>query len=84
MPSILPGPAASKDAIRLALQSWPDVDQYLKSCKGIIVPLGSTEQHGPTGAIGTDALTAEAVALELGRLSGVLVAPVQALSLIHI
>ena len=78
MPSILPGPAASNDAIRLALQSWPDVDQYLQSCKGIIVPLGSTEQHGPTGAIGTDALTAEAVALELGRLSGVLVTPVQA------
>ncbi len=78
MPSILPGPAANNDAIRLALQSWPDVDQYLQSCKGIIVPLGSTEQHGPTGAIGTDALTAEAVALELGRLSGVLVTPVQA------
>ena len=67
MPSILPGPASSRDAIRLALQSWPDIDHYLQTCKGIIVPLGSTEQHGPTGAIGTDALTAEAVALELGQ-----------------
>ena len=55
MPSILPGPAASRDAIRLALQTWPDIDHYLQTCKGIIVPLGSTEQHGPTGAIGTDA-----------------------------
>jgi creatinine amidohydrolase len=44
----------------------------------VIVPLGSTEQHGPTGAIGTDALTAEAVALEVGRRSGLLVTPAQA------
>jgi creatinine amidohydrolase len=44
----------------------------------VIVPLGSTEQHGPTGAIGTDALTAEAVALEVGRRTGVLVTPPQA------
>ena len=78
MTASLPGPVASTDDIRLALQSWPDVDRYLETCKGVIIPLGSTEQHGPTGAIGTDALTAEAVALELGRRSGVLVTPVQA------
>jgi creatinine amidohydrolase len=78
MNATLPGPAANTEAIRLALQSWPDVEAYLKGCKGIIIPLGSTEQHGPTGAIGTDALTAEAVALELGRRSGVLVTPAQA------
>ena len=78
MPSTLPGAAASTDAIRLALRSWPEVDNYLEQCKGVIIPLGSTEQHGPTGAIGTDAITAEAVALELGRQSGVLVTPAQA------
>ena len=69
---------ASTDQIRLQLRSWPEVEAYLERCKGVIVPLGSTEQHGPTGAIGTDALTAEAVALEVGRRSGVLVAPAQA------
>jgi len=82
-----PGPAAcgsfpsaplAEEEIRLQLRSWPEVEHYLESCKGVIVPLGSTEQHGPTGAIGTDALTAEAVALELGRRSGVLVTPAQA------
>jgi len=78
MTSSLPGPVDHTDSIRLALHSWPDVDRYLQTCKGVIIPLGSTEQHGPTGAIGTDALTAEAVALELGRRSGVLVTPVQA------
>ena len=66
------------EAIRLQLRSWPEVEAYLERCKGVIVPLGSTEQHGPTGAIGTDALTAEAVALEVGRRSGVLVTPAQA------
>jgi len=70
--------ATSTEAIRLQLRSWPEVDDYLSRCKGVIVPLGSTEQHGPTGAIGTDALTAEAVALEVGRRTGVLVTPAQA------
>jgi len=71
-------PPRSTDAIRLQLRSWPEVEAYLAQNKGVIVPLGSTEQHGPTGAIGTDALTAEAVALEVGRRSGVLVTPAQA------
>ncbi len=70
--------SASVEAIRLQLRSWPEVETYLERCRGVIVPLGSTEQHGPTGAIGTDALTAEAVALEVGRRSGVLVTPAQA------
>ena len=68
----------SSEEIRLQLRSWPEVEAYLERCKGVIVPLGSTEQHGPTGAIGTDALTAEAVALEVGRRTGVLVTPAQA------
>jgi len=70
--------AGGSDAIRLQLRSWPEVEAYLQRCRGVIVPLGSTEQHGPTGAIGTDALTAEAVALEVGRRTGVLVTPTQA------
>ena len=65
------------EKIRLDLCTWPEVEDYLKRCKGVIIPLGSTEQHGPTGAIGTDAFTAEAVALEVGRLTGVLVTPAQ-------
>jgi creatinine amidohydrolase len=70
--------AGGADAIRLQLRSWPEVETYLQRCRGVIVPLGSTEQHGPTGAIGTDALTAEAVALAVGRRTGVLVTPTQA------
>lgn len=73
-----PGAVPETTAIRLQLRSWPEVESYLQHCKGVILPLGSTEQHGPTGAIGTDALTAEAVALEVGRRTGVLVTPTQA------
>jgi len=39
------------------------------------VPIGSTEQHGPTGLIGTDALTAEMVAEGVGEATGALVGP---------
>ena len=77
MTAATPGPVDSTDTIRLALRSWPEVETYLQDCKGVIIPLGSTEQHGPTGAIGTDAITAEAVALEVGRRTGVLVTPAQ-------
>ncbi|MEB3322615.1 MAG: creatininase family protein [Synechococcaceae cyanobacterium] len=72
-----PAPRAAEE-IRLQLRTWPEVEAYLQHCRGVIVPLGSTEQHGPTGAIGTDALTAEAVALEVGCRTGVLVTPAQA------
>ena len=60
---------------RLDLCTWPEVEEYLSTSKVIIIPIGSTEQHGPTGAIGTDALTATAVALGVARKTKVLVTP---------
>ncbi|MEB3174715.1 MAG: creatininase family protein, partial [Cyanobacteriota bacterium] len=42
--------------MRLQLAAWPEVETYLQTSQGIIIPIGSTEQHGPTGLIGTDAL----------------------------
>ena len=47
--------------MQLQLKTWQFVDDYLKAKTGIIIPIGSTEQHGPTGLIGTDAI------LEAGR-----------------
>ena len=61
--------------MRLQLVTWPDVEQYLKSSTGIIIPIGSTEQHGPNGLVGTDALTAEFIAHGVGEKTGALVAP---------
>ncbi len=61
--------------MRLQLCTWPEVETYLETNKGIILPIGSTEQHGPTGFIGTDALTAEMIAFAVGDAAGAMVAP---------
>ena len=59
----------------LHLAAWPEVEDYLKRSTGIIIPIGSTEQHGPTGLIGTDAITAEAIGAAAGDKTGALVGP---------
>jgi creatinine amidohydrolase len=59
----------------LHLQTWPAVESYLKQRRDIIMPIGSTEQHGPNGLIGTDAITAEVVAHAVAEATGALVAP---------
>lgn len=61
--------------MRLQLSTWPDIQQYLQDATGIIVPIGSTEQHGPNGLIGTDAICPEVVAHAVGERIGALVAP---------
>jgi creatinine amidohydrolase len=55
--------------------SWQEVEAYLETSKGIIIPIGSTEQHGPNGLLGTDALCPEIIAHEASKSSGLLVAP---------
>ncbi len=61
--------------MRLQLCTWAEVEDHLKNSTGIIVPIGSTEQHGPNGLIGTDALTAEIIAQGIGEAVDALVAP---------
>jgi len=61
--------------MQLLLQTWPEVEAYLQASRGIILPIGSTEQHGPTGLIGTDAICAEVIARGVGEATGALVAP---------
>lgn len=65
--------------MRLAHSTWKEIEAYLVTSRGVVIPVGSTEQHGPLGLIGTDALTAEAVAHGLGERSGALVGPTLAL-----
>jgi creatinine amidohydrolase len=59
----------------LHLQTWADVEAYLKRAKGIILPIGSTEQHGPNGLIGTDWICAEAISRGVGDKTGAMVGP---------
>ena len=44
----------------LAAATWPDADTVETDLA--VLPVGSTEQHGPHAPLGTDALTAESVA----------------------
>ena len=65
--------------MRLQLATWPEIEAHLQCSTGILIPLGSTEQHGPGGLIGTDALAAEGIAARAAALDeGILVAPVLA------
>lgn len=59
----------------LHLSTWPEVETYLGQSQGMILPIGSTEQHGPTGLIGTDAICAEAIAKGVGEQVKAMVGP---------
>jgi creatinine amidohydrolase len=59
----------------LHLSTWTEVEAYLERSQGIILPIGSMEQHGPTGLIGTDAICAEAIARGVGEATSALVGP---------
>lgn len=61
--------------MRLHLSTWMEVEDYLKESTGIIMPIGSTEQHGPNGLIGTDAICAEKIAHGVSEKYGVLSGP---------
>src|SRR6185312_3573823 len=71
-----PGAVTKGDrGMQLALATWHEVEEYLRGSHGIIVPIGSVEQHGPNGLIGTDHLDAEFVAKGVGDAIGAMVAP---------
>jgi creatinine amidohydrolase len=59
----------------LHLCTWQEVEQRLHETTGIIIPIGSTEQHGPNGLIGTDAICPEVVARGVGDKLDALVGP---------
>ncbi|NJN56798.1 MAG: creatininase family protein [Leptolyngbyaceae cyanobacterium SL_5_9] len=59
----------------LHLSTWLEVEAHLTQSQGIILPIGSTEQHGPSGLIGTDAICAEAIARGVGDSTQALVGP---------
>ena len=61
--------------MQLALATWQEVEEYLRGSRGIVLPIGSVEQHGPNGLIGTDHLDAEFVARGLGDKINCMVAP---------
>jgi len=59
----------------LAEMTWRQVADYLERDDRIILPVGSTEQHGPRAVLGTDFLAPAGIAARAARESGVLAAP---------
>mmetsp|Transcript_22475 Transcript_22475/g.29397 ORF Transcript_22475/g.29397 Transcript_22475/m.29397 type:complete len:349 (-) Transcript_22475:242-1288(-) len=70
-----------QDCLELQLCSWLEVEDYVHNRRQrgeavpIVVPVGSTEQHGPTGLIGTDAMTAQAAGRGLAAATGAMLGP---------
>jgi len=59
----------------LHLSTWAEIEGYLKRRRIVVVPIGSNEQHGPTGLLGTDWLCPEIIAHEAQQSADMLVAP---------
>ena len=78
-----PGEGRAAKGMRLDRATWYEVDEYLTRSSGIIIPAGSTEQHGPIGLIGTDAICSERISERAGELADALVAPTLAYAPAH-
>lgn len=55
--------------------TWEEVQAYLGRESIALVPVGSTEQHGPAGCLGVDSYVAITLAEDAAQRSGVLVTP---------
>ena len=62
--------------MKLSEVSWVEALTILKKVDTVILPVGSTEQHGPHCPLGTDHLTADAVANIVGDMVKLPVLPV--------
>ncbi len=73
-----PGLAAEEEGKPLVLQemSWKDVQENVKQNDMVIIPIGSTEQHGPHLPLGTDSYIGLEVSRMISARTGVVVAPV--------
>lgn len=69
---------AQKQEKPLVLQemTWGDVQEYLKTCDMAIIPLGSTEQHGPHLPLGTDFFEACEIVKLISARTSVIMTPV--------
>jgi len=69
---------AQEEGKPLVLQemSWTDVRDYLKTNDMVIIPIASTEQHGPHLPLGTDYYEATGISRLISARTGVLMAPV--------
>ncbi len=67
--------------MKLQLSTWPEVEHYLREHHAILIPIGSTEQHGPNGLIGTDAICPEVIADGVAAQRRIMIAPTLAIGM---
>jgi creatinine amidohydrolase len=60
---------------RFSELTWTEIQEAVKKDVGVILPVGSTEQHGYHLPLATDSLLAEDLALAAAENTGMLVAP---------
>ena len=65
--------------MHLHLSTCQEVESYLLRSQGILIPTGSTEQHGPNRLIGTDSICPTAIASHAALQAVLLVGPTLAL-----
>ena len=69
-----PDPGTGR-SIWLQELTWEEVAAYLRERDTILVPFGTTEQHGPAGPLGLDSYVAIALAEDAAKKAGALAAP---------
>jgi creatinine amidohydrolase len=76
LPATNPLWRAAKVKNYLPDMTWPEVADLLKRTDMVLIPVGSTEQHGPQGPLGTDYLNGLERAKLVAQYTDILVAPI--------
>jgi creatinine amidohydrolase len=66
----------AKKTYLLEHMTWPEVKEAFERTSVVVIPIGSTEQHGPHMPVGTDFLVAQELGRRLGERANVIVTPV--------
>ena len=61
--------------MELTKMTMKEVKEYLRKNNTVIIPIGATEEHSDALPLGTDMITAECMAIEVGKLTNRVVAP---------
>ncbi|MFO2466306.1 creatininase family protein [Pseudomonas sp. 15FMM2] len=59
----------------LQQSTWIEIGQFLERSRTVVIPIGSNEQHGPTGLLGTDWMCPEIIAHEAQKNADILIGP---------
>jgi len=62
-------------SVLLSEMTWKEAEQRIKDAKAVILPLGSTEQHGYHMTLNIDSLVAEYISKEIAKRTNSLVLP---------